>query len=659
LDFFEQQERSRRNSRWLVLWYGVAVLCVIASYCVVAALGYAFIAMYGAAPLAGDGPLEWQGLGGTYTVALLRVPVEFYFLVGGTVAGFILAVSAYRTWQLSDGGPTIAYLLGARYIEPGKCTPIERRLLNVVEELAIASGISLPAVYVLDRDDAINALVAGYSPNEAAIIVTQGAVQKLSRDELQGVMGHEFSHILNGDMALNLRLVGVLAGLTWMADYAERLIYEVARYNKELPRDERGGGAPAALFAALVAFIGFPGTFVADAIKAAISRERELLADAASVQFTRNPDAIAGALDSIIALRAHTVVRALHCEQFSHMFFAPAVGRWWGFPTHPPIVERIRRANPRFRREVYRTRRHGMRNEVAVIDGSGNVVKHVRTGLLDAAGTAAAAVASVGRPTSQHLDYAARLLDRLPSRLREALRCADEAELAMFALALEPDEATREIELKAVAARRGAEFRGKVGELYVYVGGLARNHMLTLAELAVPAIKEQRQKARDAFLADFAAVVEADRRVTLREFVLLTLLRQRLREGAGQPIRTQYRNIEEIAPDAQTVLSLVARSAQPDPQAAFQKGAAVLRFDWKAPLASQELTTVRVSESLERLRHLSPFAKPGILKACFEVAAADGVFRLSEAELVRMVAATLDCPVPPLLAAQDPHALAA
>ena len=659
MDFFEHQERARRNSRWLVAWYFVAVLCVIASYCVAAALAYAFLAMYGAAPLAGDFPLEWQGLFTTYLAALVRVPAQLYFLVAGTVAGFILAVSAYRMWQLSDGGPMTAYLLGARYVEPGKCTPAERKLLNVVEELAIASGISLPPVYVLDGDDAINALVAGYSPHEAVVIVTRGALQKLSRDELQGVMGHEFSHILNGDMALNLRLVGVLAGLTWIGDYAEQQIYRAAWRDKELPREERGAGAPAALFAGLVALIGFPGTFAADAIKAAISRERELLADAASVQFTRNPDGIAGALDSILALRAHTSVRALHADQFSHMFFATAVGRWWGFPTHPPILERIRRAHPRFRRDEYRARRHGTRNEVAVIDGSGTVVKHLRMGPVDPTGAALTAVASVGRPAVQHVDYAAGLLARLPTRLREALRRTDEAELAMFALALEPDEATREVELKTVAERRGAEFRSKVAELHVYVGGLARNHMLTLADLAVPAIKEQRQKARDAFLSDFAAVVEADRRVTLREFVLLTLLRQRLREGAGLPIRTQFRSVEEVAPDAHAVLSLVAFAAQAGAQAAFAKGAAVLKLGWHAPLGPEALSTARVGESLERLRHLSPFAKPGILKACFEAAAADGVLRLSEAELVRMVAATLDCPIPPILAAQDPHALAA
>ena len=615
MNFFEAQERARRRSRWLVLWYAAAVLGVVASYCALAAFGY-WLVMQSAMPLAG------------------------HLAVASLVGGFILTVSAWRMWQLSDGGAVIAHVLGARYVDPDKCTPAERKLINVVEEMAIASGVSVPPVYVLEFDDAINALVAGYSPHEAVIIVTRGAAQKLSRDELQGMMGHEFSHILNGDMAFNVRMVGLLAGLTWLAGTAERLVFETARHNRELERDQRGAGALVALAAALIAFVGFPGTVAADAIKAAISRERELLADAASVQFTRNPDGVAGALDSILALRAHTAVRAVHCELFSHMFFAQAVARWWGFPTHPSILERIRRAHPRFRRDEYRARRHGTRTEVAVIDGSGTVVKNLR---LDGA---AAIVASVGRPAAEHVDYAVRLLARLPLRLREALHRADEAETAMFALALEAEEATREAELQALAARRGAEARAKAGELYVYVGALARNHMLTLADLAVPAIKEQRQEAREAFLVDLAAVVEADRRVTLREFVLLTLLRQRLREGAGQPIRAQFRRVADVAADAYVVLSLVSLDT-----AAFEKGAAVLKLGWQAPLARETLTTAKVSEALERVRHLAPFEKPALLKACVEAAVADGVFRLPEVEMVRMVAATLDCPVPPAIAA--------
>jgi hypothetical protein len=314
----------------------------------------------------------------------------------------------------------------------------------------------------------------------------------------------------------------------------------------------------------------------------------------------------------------------------------------------------ISHAHPRFLREEYRAARHGTRREVAVLDGSGNVVKHARS--LE---TAVALVGSIGHPAAEHVDYAKRLLSEMPARLREALARPDEAECALFALALEPEEETRRAELAALEARRGAPWAKKTSDMHVYVASLARNHMLTLADLAVPAIKSQRQKERDAFVSDLAAVVEADRRVTLREFVLLTLLRQRLREGAGQPIATRFRTVEEVSADVHAVLSMVALAGRDRAKDAFDKGAAVLELGWSAPLGAEALTSARIGEALERLRQLSPFAKPGVLKACFEAAAADGSPRLAEAELVRMVAATLDCPVPPLLAARDPKELAA
>jgi uncharacterized tellurite resistance protein B-like protein len=238
---------------------------------------------------------------------------------------------------------------------------------------------------------------------------------------------------------------------------------------------------------------------------------------------------------------------------------------------------------------------------VAVIDGSGNVVKNMAQGL-----------ASVGRPAPEHVDYAARLLASLPADVREALHDANGAQAQMLALA------------------RGDK----------------RKDMLTLAELAIPALKARPQKLRDAFIAELSSVVEADRRVTLGEFVLLTYLRQRLREGAGQPIRTQFRRMEEVAADAHIVVSLLARSS-PDPGAAFARGAALLKLGWTKPV--EQLDTRKVGDALERLRHLAPLAKPAVIKACMEAANADGVFNTAETDLVRMVAATLDCPVPPAL----------
>ncbi len=556
MDFFERQEQARRTTRWLVLWYALAVACVVASFCAVA--------------------------------ALFRPPLQIYAAVAALVGGCVLAVSAYRIWQLSEGGEAVAELLGARYVDPWKCSPAERRLLNVVEEMAIASGISVPPVYLLERESAINALVAGHTPHQAVIIVTHGALQQLSREELQGVMGHEFSHILNGDMALNLRLVGILAGLTWFSEQGEKLVYRAAWQAK----GKSSPDAVSALFGGLVAFIGFPGSLAADAIKAAISRQREFLADAASVQFTRNPEAIAGALE------------------LSHMFFALAVSRWWSFSTHPPIEERIRRVDPRFQRDDYRATRHGIRREVAVLDDAGNVIQ-------------------------KKIDFAARLLAELPPPLREALRQPEGAQDAMFALAGQPNR------------------------LHTYVQSLARSHMLVLADLAVPAIKSQKQPERDRFLADLAALVVSDRRVTLRELVLFTLLRQRLREGAGQPISTQFQKLEEVAADAHVVVSLVALAAGAGGvQAAFEKGAAGLKLGWRSPLAAEQITSAKIGGALERLRHLAPVAKPGLLKACVEAAGADGVFRIAEAELIRMVAATLDCPLPPDFAALDPKSWA-
>jgi Zn-dependent protease with chaperone function/uncharacterized tellurite resistance protein B-like protein len=614
-DFFEQQERARRATRWLILWYLLAVAFSVASYCAAAAAAYALLAAY--AGLASKW-MPWQGFLG----------------VGAAVGAVMLAASLSTLWRLREGGYAVADLLGASYISPERCTVTERRLLNVVEEMAIASGIAVPPVYMLPYERGINALVAGYSPNEAVLVVTRGT-DKLSRDELQGLMGHEFSHILNGDMALNVHLVALLSGLTWIGDASERLFFRAASRSKEVARDEGSADALVAVFGAAVAFIGLPGALAASAIQAAISRQREFLADAASVQFTRNPDGIAGALDSILALRAHTVVLAAYAETLSHMFFAPAVVHWWTFPTHPPILERIRRAHPRFQRDAYRATRHGERREIAVIDGAGNVVRHQRF-------DAAAVVASVGRPEAEHVDFAARLLANLPERLREALRDPAEAEATMLAL---------------VAAQTGVADEPKTAELRVYVEGMVRQQHMTLAELAVPAIKEQPQAARDRFLAALAAKVEADSRVTLREFVLLIFLRQRLREGAGLPIATRFRQVEQVADDAHAMLSLVAAVARGGEQVAFEKGAAVLKLGWTAPLAVETLGTARIGEALERLRHLAPFAKPAVLKACVEAIAADGVFHLAEVELVRMVAATLDCPIPPAIAALDPRSL--
>lgn len=314
---------------------------------------------------------------GLFATGEAHVPWQFTAAVGAAVIVCILGVSLLRLWQWRDAGRAIAELLGARYVEPGRCTLTERKLLNVVEEMAIAAGIAPPPVYVLDREPGVNALVAGYRPDEAVIVATAGLLTELSREELQGVIGHEFSHILNGDMALNVRLAGLLAGLAWLGERGEAWVYRVGERMRVTAPEDRGLEILVALFGALLAFVGFPGTLAAEAIKAAIAREREFLADAASVQFTRNADGIAGALDTLLARHLSTIVGAAYARTFSHMFFAPVVASWWKSPTHPPLEERIRRVNPRFARADYRAQRHGVQHEIAVLDEAGNVVRTI------------------------------------------------------------------------------------------------------------------------------------------------------------------------------------------------------------------------------------------------------------------------------------------
>ena len=668
MNFFEAEALARRTTRLLVILYLFAVAAVAAAVCLGLGTAYAIGMMYGGVPAGINVVIDSRHLGSAFLEILRHgVPYTVYAWGAGVTLLLILGATLYKVWRLSGGGVTVAELVGARMVESGSATPEERRLLNVVEEMAIASGVSVPPVFVMDREAGINAFAAGYSPNEAVITVTQGALQTLSRDELQGVIGHEFSHILNGDMRLNVRLMGVLFGIVCIAQFGEFLIRSTARSMVRVSRENRGAGIMLVFAGIALTLIGFLGLEFARLIKAAISRQREFLADASSVQFTRNPDGIAGALDTIASSQRTTLVHDVHAEELSHMFFAQAVSNWMGamFNTHPPIEERIRRVRPGFQRTRYRAQREpeGVR-PIAVLDAMGNVVKTIGAGTdwsrSAAQATAVAAVAaSVGNPTPEHVDFARRLLAAIPASLRGRLASPEGAQQVMFALAIVGDEASRRVKLEMVRERRGEETARAVQGAYdeALAAGLGRAHALPLVGIALPVLKALKQSARDALVEDVAKVVEADGRVTLGEFVLSTMLRQRLREGAGRPVASKYRSVGEVGDDARVVLSLVAHAALAETGAAYAKGADYLGLNVREALPTSQLSTRRVSASLENLRLLAPLTKPRVIKACLEVASADGIITLAQAELVRMVAATLDCPLPPVLATLDPASL--
>jgi len=613
LNFFEQQELARRHTRVLVLLYVLAVAAVAAAVSAVVAGAYLMAkAQHAPVPpsLASVPPSLWWG------AAL------------GTLA-VILAVTVVQTLRLGSGGETVARMAGGREVTAGTSDPLERRLLNVVEEMAIASGARVPKVYVLPGEAAINAFAAGTEQTNAVVAVTRGTLESLNRDELQGVVGHEFSHVLHGDMRLNLRMMGVLAGIVFLGALGAFLMRGAGRTGGR--RD-----AAAVLAVGLGLFVvGYTGLFFARLIKSAVARQREFLADASSVQYTRNPEGLAGALDQIRTSGRGTLIANRFAEDMSHMYFGDSVrlGLAALFATHPPLEERIRRVVPGFEAAGYRARRA---SPEAPDDDSERRRKAAEALLVTAAATSRgqraedasqawghtpqASAALVGQVDPGKVQAARRLLDALPEPMREALR--------------EPAGA-RQVVLEMVSRRPGA-------------GRLPPALRLPVLDMALPALKRMDEAERSSFLASVEGVVRADRRLTLHEFVLLAMLRAQLApppRAAGVPA-----SLESRRPAALVLLTLIALASGNEPRGAFEAGAAQLGFAGAELLGRERLTPEAVQSALDALRALAPAGKQRLVAGLFAAATADGRIRLGEAELLRLVGAVLECPLPPFFA---------
>ena len=332
-DFFERQDITRRNTGRLVLLFVLAVIAIMVSIYLLLAATMGYLNQNPE-----TGAIDWS----------LANDLQ---LVGIAVVGTLVVVGGgalFKTAQLRGGGRVIAEELGGRRLNPDTSVSGERQLLNVVEEMAIASGTPAPPVYLLDEEGGINAFAAGFTINDAVIGVTRGAVERLSRDELQGVIAHEFSHILNGDMCLNIRLIGFLYGILIIGMLGYFML-RVSAFSSYRHRRSSRDSSPLALLAlgAGLMVVGFLGTFFGNLIKAGVSRQREFLADASAVQFTRQPAGIAGALKRIGGFLSGSTVQSPNAPEANHMFFGKATSGLSGlFATHPPLADRIRKLEP-------------------------------------------------------------------------------------------------------------------------------------------------------------------------------------------------------------------------------------------------------------------------------------------------------------------------
>ncbi len=637
MNFFEQQDAARRQTTRLVVLFLLAVLAIVATVNIVSAL--AFI-----------------GISADTSAGGMRIsaPASFYAMVTLATLALIAGGSLFQIMSLAGGGAALARMMGARQVSRDSSDPDERRLLNVVEEMAIASGTSVPQVFVMDDQQAINAFAAGYSPNQAAVVVTHGTLETLNRDELQGVIGHEFSHILNGDMRLNLRLMGVLGGILLLTTLGRMLA-------RSSSRSDSKGSSMVLLGVGLIA-IGYIGVFFGRLIQASVSRQREFLADASSVQFTRNPDGIGSALAKIG--RAGSRVDHPRAEAASHMFFGEAIAASFGglLATHPPLRERLARIYGRpvaiediLARSAPVTAAPPAQGAISGFAGgnefgrSAGARRGADTATQAAVKTGGSAVlAAMGEVSTQNVDYAVSLLGALPQQLRERMRSAQGAKQTMLGLVFALDGPAKPVQMDLL--RAAGEDAGSVATLAAELQNLGKTARLPLIALAAPTLKNLTADERVEFLGLMQRMIEADRRVTLEEFVVATMLESALGERAGRAVPARYPRLEPLAEDARLVLSLIAHATRGDAAASFAAGLKELGI----PLTmvdARALSLDEVKAALARLNQLALMQKPRLVKAMVQCALAKGELTVTDAELLRAICSTLDSPLPPFFAA--------
>ena len=631
MDFFERQDKARRHTRLLVVYFVLAVLSLVVVINVAV----------------------WLILG---TLVIGSKAEALFWITLGTLI-VILTGSAFKTLQLASGGSAVAELLGGRLIDSNTSDTDERKVLNVVEEMSIASGVPVPQVYVMENEAGINAFAAGHSTSDAAISVTRGCMRLLSRDELQGVIAHEFSHVLNGDMRLNLRLMGLVFGILCLTVIGRVLIRTRGRKN------------PLPLVGLVLIVVGWAGVFFGRLIQSAVSRQRELLADAAAVQFTRNPAGLSGALKKIGGLGDGSRIKSPHAEEASHLFFANGLGKSL-FSTHPSLTERIRALDPSFDGKFPRV----MEEPVPAIPPSPQVAATSEIPIPQAKAARFVApfvaehavIANIGQATTQHLAYAADLRHTIPPAIEAAARDPLGASGLVCALLLASERSIQERQFEVLASVTSVAMLNETARIWPEVKVMPVQAKIPSLDLALPALRRLPPEQFQQFRAAIGTLAASNAKSDLFAYMLQKIVARHLDTyflPERRPV-TQFYALHPLVHDCGVLLSATAYAGQEDAtelSAAFAKGAEYLSQAARCEiqlLPPEECDLPGMDAALERLGQAVPQIKKNLLGACAQTVTADGVIQQGEAELLRAIADALDCPVPPFVQPEEVSATA-
>jgi len=648
MNFFQSQDDARRKTRSLILMFMLAVIAIVAAVnLVITALIINVGDEAGAATLP---DFNW---------IMNNLPIVASISLA--TIGFISLSSLYKIASLSSGGGKVARSLGGTLITAESKDPLRRRLYNVVEEMAIASGIPMPEVYVLEQESAINAFAAGFTTGDAAVTVTRGTLETLTRDELQGVIGHEFSHILNGDMRLNTRLMGFLFGIL-VIGLIGRAVLNSARYGNIRSDNSRRDGAAAIYLAGLGLFlIGYIGVFFGQLIKAAVSRQREFLADASAVQFTRQTQGIAGALKKIAAAQQGSELQRVDTEEVSHMLFATGASFSSLLATHPPLIQRIKALEPNFEAsEIDRLAEQMLgqtQNGSEAIEGSSATAGFAPQHFVV---TPATVTETVGMPDEGHIQLASTLRQSIPENLYRAAHSGTDALPLVLALLLDANEAVRRIQLDLIAEQLGGTTVMAAETLQLEIQKSGPEFRLPLLQIAFPLIKNRPLEQLERIADLVQRLIEVDGVVDTFEFALSRVLKTHLNDAAHPQHRHGNLRLTQLPEAVGVLFSVMAKQGHTEVDAAYQKGMECLgrheqrikmlidTKQWPDYEPPQDWVSA-TDAALNQLDGLQVLDKQALVSALVLTLSHDGKVSPHEAELLRAICATLHCPLPPFV----------
>ena len=633
MNFFAAQDRARKKTGWLILLFIFAVigLILLTNLLLLGIFTYTQTDQFEFSPTALQGHYSW----------------EVFAAVSIGVCLLIFGGSLYKTMSLSGGGSSVAEMLGGQLVPQASNDLQKQQLLNVVEEMAIAAGMPIPKVYLLE-DTSINAFAAGNSPANAVIGVTRGTLSRLSREELQGVIAHEFSHIVNGDMRLNIRLIGILHGILLIG----MIGYFILRSLRFTGRSNKKGGGVAPILALGLGLmvIGYAGTFFGNWIKASVSRQREYLADSSAVQFTRDREGIANALKKIGGSVGSTLESA-NAPQYSHAYFADGIGSFWLslFSTHPPLERRIKQIQPswdgKFLTSTITQTPPVEPEKVKTFEAEKIAV------IATVLNSAEQAISQIGSLNEENIEYVHQLILAMPPTLRIAAQDAYTARALIYSILiqLQRDKKTAS---STLSRHTDADMLAQSEKLLPELGRLDDKFKLPLLELGINALRELSPNQFVQFKIAVDKIIASDKTVNLNEWVIQRLVIQQLdlHFGFRKPAKTKHASLNAVKPDLQILLSLIAYVEHKDDSEAkfaFDKGARESGIVLEI-LPRQGFSLKKLDHSLDSLMQLKPLAKPRLLKACVAIVLHDDQTTTRGIELVRTISTCLDCPMPPM-----------